>query len=399
VNLFTSSRGATAACLDPPDRRAPRSDPQATTDQARRPAGARSPRTTDMTAPAAPPVRTLPRASPGVEALSALELDSPPCDVALWDNVSAFGPPPAALQAITQPTAEAVSRYPSPSAQALRAEIARYAGVAPEEVIVGCGSDDVLDCAYRTFGAPGGRVALLHPTFVMARIFAITNGLQPDPIPILPNGDADAARLLSSDAQVTYLCSPNNPLGNLLSDNTMRRVIAAASGLVVVDEAYAEYAGRSLAAEAPSMPGVLVLRTMSKAFGLAGLRVGYAVGPRVLIAELEKVRGPYKVSSIGERALHRVAARPRPVPALIGRQLRPRAGQGRGTRARRPPATGYRRARLSAAPARWRCRADHDRPLARDGARPGGVGHMHVIPPQLAAPAPGGIAGTDRPLP
>jgi histidinol-phosphate aminotransferase len=136
----------------------------------------------------------------------------------------------------------------------------------------------------------------------MARVFAVTNGLRVIPVPLAPDGDLDADAVVDSGASVAYLCSPNNPTGNRLSRAAVDGVLARFPGLVMIDEAYAEFAGESRAADAPHHGRLLVLRTFSKAFGLAGLRVGYGVAAGHIILELEKVRGPYNVTSLGERA-------------------------------------------------------------------------------------------------
>jgi histidinol-phosphate/aromatic aminotransferase/cobyric acid decarboxylase-like protein len=108
--------------------------------------------------------------------------------------------------------------------------------------------------------------------------------------------------MLDSGARIMYLCSPNNPTGTLASRAAIDRVLERATGLVIVDEAYAEFSGVSLAAEAAGHGRLLVVRTLSKAFGLAGMRVGYGIGTPELVRELTKARGPYSVTSAGEAA-------------------------------------------------------------------------------------------------
>jgi histidinol-phosphate aminotransferase len=198
--------------------------------------------------------------------------------------------------------ASLLSRYPTLYGDELKPRLARYAGVAPDEIVTGCGSDDVIDSAMRAFAEPGDRVAFAAPTFSMIPTFARLNGLVPVAVPFRADHDVDADALLATDARVVYLCSPNNPTGTLASADAVRRVVEGARGLVILDEAYAEFADESHAARAPSWGNVLVARTLSKAFGLAGLRVGYGVGAAALVREVEKVRGPYKVSAVAERA-------------------------------------------------------------------------------------------------
>jgi histidinol-phosphate aminotransferase len=169
-------------------------------------------------------------------------------------------------------------------------------------VVTGCGSDDVLDSAMRAFAEPGDRIAFPDPTFPAIPIFALMNALVPTPVPLASDYDADPDRLLATKARIIYLCSPNNPTGTLLSRRAIERIVDLAPGIVIVDEAYAEFAGRDVIDLLARSDRLLITRTMSKAFGLAGLRVGYAVGSPALVDEVEKSRGPYKVNALAERA-------------------------------------------------------------------------------------------------
>jgi histidinol-phosphate aminotransferase len=169
-------------------------------------------------------------------------------------------------------------------------------------VVTGCGSDDVLDSAIRAFAEPGDRVAHPEPSFAMVPIFARMNALEPVAVPLTPSFDLDAEAMLATEARVIYLCSPNNPTGNALSRAAIERVVERAPGVVILDEAYAEFAGANCLDLLARSERLLVVRTMSKAFGLAGLRVGYAAGAPTLAAAVEKSRGPYKVHALAERA-------------------------------------------------------------------------------------------------
>jgi histidinol-phosphate aminotransferase len=223
-------------------------------------------------------------------------------DLDLSDNTNLFGPAPSALDALRASAAESLSRYPEPWSDALRQSLARYAGVRPEEIVVGCGSDDLLDSAFRAFGEPGDTVAHCVPTFSMVPVFARANGLVPAAAPFTPDLELDTDALLAARASITYLASPNNPTGTIASPEAIARVFEGASGVVILDEAYAEFSGVTRGREAPQHGRLMIVRTLSKAFGLAGLRVGWAIGAAALIAEVEKARGPYKVSAPAERA-------------------------------------------------------------------------------------------------
>lgn len=235
--------------------------------------------------------------------MSAVPLSArPDAPLDLSDNTGLYGVPPAAWRALREASPEDATRYPTPFADELRAALARYARVRPEQITTGCGSDDVLDGAIRTCAEPGARIAFPDPTFSMLPLFARRSRLAAVPVPLTPALDLDADRMLAEGAQVTYLCSPNNPTGTPASRAAIERVLALARGLVILDEAYAEFADETWLDEATRRPNLLVVRTLSKAFGLAGLRVGFGVGDPALVARLEEARGPYRVGTLAERA-------------------------------------------------------------------------------------------------
>jgi len=224
------------------------------------------------------------------------------CRIDLSDNTNLLGVPPAAERALRCAPSEAVTRYPSLYADKLKSALARYACVEPQEVVTGCGSDDVLDSAIRAFSEPGDRIAFPDPSFAMIPIFARMNGLEPIPVPLTADYDFDVRALLATNARIVYLCSPNNPTATRAGRAAIERVIAEARGLVILDQAYAEFDGPDFVADVSSHPRLIVTRTLSKAFGLAGLRIGYATGRADLMVEIEKSRGPYKVSVLAELA-------------------------------------------------------------------------------------------------
>jgi len=140
-------------------------------------------------------------------------------------------------------------------------------------------------------------VSFCPPTFSIVSSFARANALVPTAVTL----DVDA--LARSGARVIYLCSPNNPTGAVLPDGFVESLLSKTNAVVVLDEAYVEYASReSMVKRAPALERLVVVRTLSKAFGLAGLRIGYAVGCAALIAQIEKTRGPYKVGGLSEAA-------------------------------------------------------------------------------------------------
>lgn len=221
----------------------------------------------------------------------------------LRDNVNLWGAPPAALSAVQAATTELLRDYPRVSASALTAAIAAQLGVAPEQVVAGCGSDDVLDACIRAVAREGTTLAHADPSFSMIPTFARLNRVTPIGVPLRADGAMDVDGLLATGAAVIYACSPNNPTGTVTPREELLRLFDDAPGIVILDEAYGEFTdAHDLRAEAARRENVLVTRTFSKAWGLAGLRVGYGVGGAGLVAAVTKARGPYKVNAAAERA-------------------------------------------------------------------------------------------------
>jgi histidinol-phosphate aminotransferase len=248
------------------------------------------------------PTNAVPSPRAGIASLSVYDDAAPRCAVDLSDNTNLWGMPPAALRALENFKFDEVTRYPPAYTAGLKASLARYVEADPSMIVTGCGSDDVLDSAIRAFGNGGGVLACCNPTFSMIPVLAKLNGLTVALSPFSPDGDLPVESLLSSKAEIIYICSPNNPTGASATREQIETVASSFDGLVIVDHAYAEYAQESLMYLASKFSNVLVTRTFSKAFGMAGLRVGYAVGNTALVAQVEKSRGPYKVSAPGSVA-------------------------------------------------------------------------------------------------
>ncbi|MFQ5536980.1 MAG: pyridoxal phosphate-dependent aminotransferase [Gemmatimonadota bacterium] len=236
---------------------------------------------------------------PDYRSLTRYHFDRTPVELDLSDNTNRWGPHPAALEVLRRAEGDALARYPTLYADELRQAAARRLGVAAGCIATGCGSDDILDSAYRAAGGgPGDFVSVAAPTFSMAEPLARMNGMAARTTP-WREALEDPARLMAGDPALVYVCRPNNPTGHLAPPGWVEALLTLAgdSGpLVLLDEAYIEFGGESFAGRAAQHPRLLVSRTLSKAFGLAGLRVGYAVGREDTILEVEKSRGPYKVS-------------------------------------------------------------------------------------------------------
>ena len=232
--------------------------------------------------------------------LAEVPLYDPPahhCPIDLSDNTNLFGINPALERAIATIAPETLTRYPSTYAAELKRALAKESNVAPENIATDSGSDGILTNIYRAFAEPGDVLAYCPPTFSVIPHFARAAGMNPVAFPL------DAKALIASAAKIIYLCAPNNPTGALLPPGLLDTLLSSAAALIILDEAYGDFSSVPIEyARAASHGRLIVTRTLSKAFGMAGLRVGWAVGPPNLVADLERVRGPYRITSASERA-------------------------------------------------------------------------------------------------
>jgi len=196
-----------------------------------------------------------------------------------------------------------VNRYPDPRAQRLRERLRQVMGV-PEgqEILLGNGSDELIQMIIMALGGPDRSVLSVEPGFVMYRMISLFAGTSYRGVDLVPDDfGLDLPMLLEAieeDAPaVIFIAYPNNPTGQCFDAEQVRSIIAAAPGLVVVDEAYAPFAGRTMLEELGSYPNLLVMRTLSK-LGLAGLRLGFLVGAPEWLVELDKVRLPYNINTL-----------------------------------------------------------------------------------------------------
>jgi histidinol-phosphate aminotransferase len=193
------------------------------------------------------------------------------------------------------------NRYPDPHHVQLRKKIATIKGVAPEHIFIGNGSDECIDVLFRCFSEPGeSNTIICPPTYGMYQVSAQINDIAILEAPLLPDYQLNLAhieQLVNPQTRIIWICSPNNPTGNLMHLEDIETVLNNFSGLVVVDEAYINFARqRSLIALLPDYPNLVVLQTLSKAWGLAGLRIGMAFASREVVEIMNKVKPPYNIS-------------------------------------------------------------------------------------------------------
>ncbi|KAB2952659.1 histidinol-phosphate transaminase [Heliorestis acidaminivorans] len=201
------------------------------------------------------------------------------------------------------------TRYPDSEAKELRQALCDYTGRSAEEILVSNGSDEAIQLILLTFGGPGLATVISHPTFVMYGMATRYVGGQVIDVPLKEEEGTyrlDVAGLLAAAAQeesrVIVICNPNNPTGNCFAEEDIIAVLEGTDKLVIVDEAYYEFSGKSLVSRLQEFPNLVILRTFSKAFGLAGLRVGYTMASQEIIREMHKVRQPFNVNAFSQRA-------------------------------------------------------------------------------------------------
>ncbi|MFA6807385.1 MAG: histidinol-phosphate transaminase [Eubacteriales bacterium] len=198
------------------------------------------------------------------------------------------------------------NRYPDGSAIELRKVIAQYNRVETENVLVGNGSDELIQIIFNTFGGSGRAVMIHPPTFSMYASAARITDTSVIEVPLLEGVRLDTADMIAKcqgdpGIKVIIICNPNNPTGALFPWEEVQKLLDETDCLVVVDEAYTEFAGETFVDKIAAYPKLLVMRTFSKAFGMAALRLGYVMGCREIINFLNKVRQPFNVNSFSQR--------------------------------------------------------------------------------------------------
>lgn len=206
------------------------------------------------------------------------------------------------------------NRYPDPRQTALRNKVAKLKGVNPEQVFFGNGSDEPIDLLYRAFCRPNiDRVIIVPPTYGMYKVQAAINETPIDEVLLTADFQLQTDKILSTvrpETKLIFICSPNNPSGNLMKRADIIRIIENFSGIVVVDEAYIDFAEtESFTKLIDKYPNLLVLQTFSKAWGMAALRCGMAFAQKDLIDVLLKIKYPYNINILTQETVFKVLDR------------------------------------------------------------------------------------------
>ena len=216
-------------------------------------------------------------------------------EVFLDANENAFG----------SPAGDGYNRYPDPLQTELKQRVAEIKGVDTSQIFVGNGSDEAIDLLFRIFCKPGRDVAITcPPTYGMYNVSAYINDVAVREVRLTSEFQLDVPAIVSGVTEQTkliFICSPNNPTGNLMRRESVIEIARKFNGIVVVDEAYIDFADEpSLTAELDTLPNLVILQTFSKAWGMAGLRVGHAFASRAIIDLFNRVKPPYNVSGIAQ---------------------------------------------------------------------------------------------------
>ena len=211
------------------------------------------------------------------------------------------------LDANENPFETTLNRYPDPQQTALKELISKQKELPINQVLLGNGSDEVLDLIVRAFCEPNqDSILTLPPTYGMYGVLAQLNSIENIEVPLSKDFNIDIDQVLKQvkpSTKLLFICSPNNPSGNIMDVNAVTRLLKAFDGLVVIDEAYIDFTTiESWMQHLNTFPNLIVTQTLSKAYGLAGIRLGTCYASKEIIAVLNKIKPPYNINSLTQQA-------------------------------------------------------------------------------------------------
>ena len=217
--------------------------------------------------------------------------------VKLNTNESPLPPSPKVLDAIRRAAGDELRLYPSPTAAAARRAIAARFALQPDQVALGNGGDELIEMCFRAFAGAGDRVAYATPTYPLLEPLCRVHEATPAPHPT-GEGWSWPDAFVYDPAPLKFIVNPNSPTGHWMEPAEVERAIEVSRGVVVLDEAYVDFAPSSLVGLLGGHPNLLVIRTFSKSYALAGMRIGFALGSPELIADLDAVKDSYNVNRL-----------------------------------------------------------------------------------------------------
>lgn len=234
------------------------------------------------------------------------------------------------LDANENPYNNGINRYPDPHQKALKSRISEIKGIAAGSLFLGNGSDEAIDLVYRVFCEPGeSNTVSIAPSYGMYEVAAAMNDVEFRKVQLRPDFSMDTEAMLAatnSKTRLMFICSPNNPTGNSFPAEQIEELLERFGGVVVLDEAYIDFSVRpSLTSLVKRYPNLIVLQTLSKAWGMAGLRIGLAIADPAVIALMSKVKYPYNINVLAQKmALMKLdeAAKDKAVAEIVGQRFR-----------------------------------------------------------------------------
>ncbi|AYN68027.1 histidinol-phosphate transaminase [Euzebyella marina] len=216
------------------------------------------------------------------------------------------------LDANENPFENGVNRYPDPQQRNLKSILAEQKSLQPENILLGNGSDEVLDLLFRAFCEPGvDNIITLPPTYGMYKVLSDINHIENREVLLLDGFQPNVSGILEQidkRTKMIFICSPNNPTGNSFDSSSIENLLTSFEGLVVIDEAYIDFSNKlSWVTRLNEFPNLVITQTLSKAYGMAGIRLGVCIASVVIIAVLNKIKPPYNVNELTQsHALKRV---------------------------------------------------------------------------------------------
>ncbi len=242
---------------------------------------------------------------PQVRDLRAYHVEEPDVPVKLHANESPYNLSERVRKEISKEVFDIhFNRYPDPDCFELRDLLALRLGVERRHILLGNGSDELIQMIIMAFGGQGAHVVFPHPTFSMYRIIALSMGEKTAAVPLLEDFELDLASMVErvrEASSITFISYPNNPTGNCFAAEAIEEVISASRGIVIVDEAYFDYSGKTFLDRLGDHSNLVILRTLSK-IGLASLRLGILIAPEEIVDAVNRVRLPYNIGSLARTA-------------------------------------------------------------------------------------------------
>jgi len=216
------------------------------------------------------------------------------------------------LDANENPFENGVNRYPDPQQTKLKIELSKLKNIPENQILLGNGSDEVLDLIFRAFCEPKeDNIITLPPTYGMYKVLANINSIEEKEVLLSVDFQPDISKILNgvdANTKLLFLCSPNNPTGNSFTKKSVEKLLKTFSGLVIIDEAYIDFsAEKSWLEKLEEFPNLIITQTLSKAYGMAGIRLGICYASSAIIAILNKIKPPYNVNELTQqKALKRL---------------------------------------------------------------------------------------------